>query len=271
MNDYPKHVIAFCNHKGGTGKTTSVLNMGAALGLAGFRVLLIDLDPQGFLSRIVGLETVYREREADTCSMLFNPSLRRGMLIPSRFRGFDVIPSYRLLNRKIRRLSRPIDNLWVRESLEFYEDYDFVLIDTAAAVTIFSTAAFTAATSVIIPVTPEVQPVKGAESAVETADIVRKALNPGLPHPLFLITQFDGRKRVHSENRKYLYQEFGVQVMKQIIRTSAELAYEYSSGTTVITQFPRSRGAQDYSNAADELVNSLGIEFPDLLPSTDTR
>jgi len=254
-------VLTLCNHKGGTGKTTSTLNIGAAIGLSGFKVLLIDLDPQGFLSRMVGVD----EPHPSVSSMaLFNSSLKKGSLTPVSFEGFDVIPSSRMLNRQLRRLSRPSDNLWVRESLSLFDEYDLVLIDTAAAVTVYSLAAITAATMIIIPVTPEIQPVYGAQSAHENVGIVRAALNPDLDEPYFLITQVDARKRTHHKNSRYLRAQYGDRVLSQVIRTSAALASAFEAGTTVFDHHPRSRGAQDYANAADTIIRLLGLEYPEM-------
>jgi len=255
-------VLTLCNHKGGTGKTTSTLNIGAAIGLSGFKVLLIDLDPQGFLSRMVGLD----EPEPSASSMaLFNPSLTKGSLTPISFKGFDIIPSSRMLNRQLRKLSRPSDNLWVRESLTLFDDeYDLILIDTAAAVTVYSLAAITAATMTLIPVTPEIQPVYGAQSAHENIGIVRHALNPDLDEPYFLITQVDARKRTHHKNSRYLRRKYGDRVLSQVIRTSAALASAFEAGSTVFDHYPRSRGAQDYANAADKIIRLLRLQYPEI-------
>ena len=245
-----------CNHKGGTGKTTSALNLGAAIGLSGFRVLLVDLDPQGFLSRMVGLD---EPNPNASCMALFDPSLKKGDLVPIPFNAFDIIPASRQLTKLMRRLNKPTDHLWISESTSLFRDYDLILLDTAAAVTVYSLGALVAATLVVIPVTPEIQPVHGAESAYRSASIVRKTLNPDLPNPYFLITQADGRKRIHHKYARYLRAQYGDYVLSSVIRTNTALASAYESGRTVFECHPRSRGAQDYANAADETIRILGL------------
>ncbi len=245
-----------CNHKGGTGKTTSVLNIGAAAGLAGLKVLLVDLDPQGFLSRMVSLD---EPRPEASSAAFFSASFTKSRLVPAAFNGFDVIPASRALTKRMRMLNRPTDHLWVKESVMEYDSYDLVVLDTAAAATVFSLGAMVAATLLLIPVTPEIQPVHGAESACESARIVRKTLNPDLPGPHFLLTQVDARKRAHHHYGHYLRNRYGHRVLRSVIRTNAALARAYDSGKTVFECDTRSRGAQDYANAADEVLRILGL------------
>ena len=248
-----------CNHKGGTGKTTSVLNMGAAIGLAGFRVLLVDLDPQGFLTRMTGMD---EPKPSKSSLSLYNPALKKGELVPLSFNAFDFIPASRHMTKWMKRLIKPTDHLWIRESLELYGEYDLILLDTAAAVTVYSLGAMVAASFVLIPVTPEIQPIHGAEGAYNSATIVRTSLNPDLREPSFLLTQADGRKKEHRRYAGYLRKKYGPRVLGTVIRTNAALAGVYGGGRTVFECNPRARGAQDYANAADELMGILGMAVP---------
>ena len=257
MHSRQTKILAFCNHKGGTGKTTSTLNLGAAMGLSGFRVLLIDLDPQGFLSRMVGLD---EPKPSSSSIALFNPELKKGDLIPVALNAFDLVQASRHMTKWMKRLNKPTDHLWVRESLDLFEDYDMILLDTAAAVTVYSLSALVAASFVVIPVTPEIQPVHGAESAYRSIGIVRTTLNPDLPEARFLLTQADGRKAMHHTYAQYLRSKYGSQVLKSVIRTNAALAKAYESGATVFEIDPRARGAKDYANAADEILRQLQLD-----------
>ncbi len=258
MHNLKTSVLTMCNHKGGTGKTTSVLNIGAGIGLSGYKVLLVDLDPQGFLTRMVGIA---EPDPAASSAAFFSPSFTKHAVSPTPFNGFDVIPASRVLTSQIKKLVRPIDNLWVKEAVEVYDEYDLILLDTAAAVTVYSLGALVAASLVVIPVTPEMQPVHGAERAYESARIVRKALNPDLIAPYFLLTQTDARKTTHHRYRRYLRSRYQT-VLKIEIRTNAALARVYDAGKTVFECNPRSRGAQDYANAADEIIQILGLDPP---------
>ena len=252
-------VLALCNHKGGTGKTTSAIHFAAALGLSGYRVLVIDLDPQSFLTRTLGLG---EPKETASSLVLFQHDLDWRHVEVVSLGGFDLLPASSVMTRQMRRLTKPTDVLWVKEALDGVRGYDVVLIDTAAAVTVYSLNALVACRHVVIPVTPEYQPIVGAEQTYQTATMVQTRLNPELTDPLFLFTQVDARKRAHHRYRQYLRKRYSDQVLNSLIRTSAALAISYADGTTVFENKPYSRGARDYANAADELIGRLGMTAP---------
>lgn len=247
-------VLTVCNHKGGTGKTTSVVHIAAALGMIGYRTLVVDLDPQCFLTHTLGVE-----EPPDVCSsaMLFNTEVTLRDIPAHPVRNFDLIPSSRALTRLMRRLNKPTDVYWTKESLEQGSDYDLVIFDTAAAVTVYSLNALVASDFALIPVTPEYQPVVGAEQTVRSAEVVRERLNPDLHQPMFLFTQVDFRKNSHRVYRQYMRGKYGPNVMRSIIRTSAALADGHSDGSTAFDHSPHSRGARDYANATDELLQRV--------------
>ncbi len=247
-------VLSVCNHKGGTGKTTTSVHVAAALGLSGFRVLVVDLDPQGFLTRALGIS---EPPEQASSLMLFQHEVLLQEVAVKELHGFDVLPSSMSLTKLMRRLNKPTDVLWVRETLPTVDRYDVVLLDTAAALTVYSLNALVASQRVLIPVTPEYQPIIGAEQTFQTAMMVRGRLNPDLGEPLFLFTQVDARIRNHYKYRRYLRKRYTDNVMSGVIRTCATLATTYSDGTTVFQHHPTSRGARDYANATDELVTLL--------------
>ncbi len=254
-------VLSVCNHKGGTGKTTSAIHFASALGLSGYRVLVIDLDPQSFLTRTLGVQEPAEEASA---MVLFQHDVLLGDAAFIRLKGFDLLPASSGLTRLMRRLNKPTDVLWVKEAIEQAGAYDVVLIDTAAAVTVYSLNALVASRHVVIPVTPEYQPVIGAEQTAQSVSMVRNKLNPDLHPPLFLVTQVDARKREHFRYRRYLRKRYSDQVLDAVIRTCASLAATYSDGTTVFEHDPYSRGARDYANATDELRRRIAP--PDATP-----
>lgn len=247
-------VLTVCNHKGGTGKTTSVVHLAAALGMSGYRTLVVDLDPQCFLTHMLGIDD-----PPDLCSsaMLFDGEVPLRDIPTHSVRSFDLIPSSRALTRLMRRLNKPTDVYWTKESLRQGADYDVLIFDTAAAVTVYSLNALVASTDVLIPVTPEYQPVVGAEQTIRSVEVVRERLNPDLHPPLLLLTQVDFRKKSHRTYRQYVRQKYGSSVMRSIIRTSAALADGRSDGTTAFDNHPHSRGARDYANATDELIQRI--------------
>jgi chromosome partitioning protein len=243
-------VLSLCNHKGGTGKTTSAIHLAAAYGTGGMRILLIDLDPQGFLTRMLG---VGEPDERASSLVLFDHEAKLSEIPVVSLSRFDLLPSSYSMTRAARGLNKPTDVLWLRESLATAHDYDLIMIDTAAAMTVFSLNALVASDVTLIPVTPEYQPVVGAEQTYSTARLVQEKLNPRLKEPLFLLTQVDARKRDHAALSSFVRRSYGQRVLRTEIRTSASLAESATGGATVFDRDIQSRGARDYSHAADEL------------------
>jgi chromosome partitioning protein len=248
-------VLSVCNHKGGTGKTTSAIHIAAALGLSGQSTLVIDLDPQGFLTRTMGIEEPAPE---STVAALFDPSVGLESLQLRSVSGFDLLPSSSTLTRRMRDLNKPTDVLWVREALQRAElSYDVVLFDTAAAVTVYSLNALVASRRVLIPVLPEYQAVVGAEQTFQTTQLVEDKLNPRLASRHFLLTQVDARKRIHRTYQQYLRDKYGDLVLDNTVRTSTALAESREGGTTVFDHDSSARGARDYANVTDELLRRI--------------
>jgi chromosome partitioning protein len=249
--------ISVCNHKGGTGKTTTTMMIAAALGLSGRRVLVIDLDPQGFLSRMMGLTEPHPQKSS---SAIFAENAPPASRLIHAFPACDVIPSSARLSADLRRLTRPIDVFWMREYLEAHcLEWDVVLLDTAAALTVYALNALVAAQRVIIPVLPEYQPTVGAEQTFQTGVTVRRKLNPGMETPDFLLTMVDGRKRNHAAYAAYLRDRYEDAVLETIVRTNTSLSTTRHDGRTVFDFDPYGRGARDYAAVADELIHRYGL------------
>jgi chromosome partitioning protein len=248
-------VLSVCNHKGGTGKTTTVIHVAAALGLSGHRTLVIDLDPQGFLTRTMGVEEPPAEA---TVATLFEPSVDLDRVPVQEASGFDLLPSSSSLTKRMRDLNKPTDVLWVREALQQAAlDYDVVLFDTAAAVTVYSLNALVASQHVFVPVLPEYQAIVGAEQTFQTVKLVEEKLNPRLQSKAFLLTQVDGRKGIHRTYQQYLREKYGDLVLENVIRTSTSLAESREAGTTVFDHDSGARGARDYANVTDEILRRV--------------
>lgn len=249
------YVLSVCNHKGGTGKTTTAIHLAAALGFSGWRTLVIDLDPQGFLTRTMDVE---EPDPGSTVAALFEPSADLEEIDTQNVSGFDLLPSSSTLTKRMRDLNKPTDVLWVREALQNASlDYDLVLFDTAAAVTVYSLNAMVASQHIVIPVLPEYQSVVGSEQTFQTIEMVENKLNPRLQSRHFLLTQVDARKRIHRTYQQYLREKYDDTVLQNVIRTSTSLAEAREGGTTVFDHDSSGRGARDYANATDELMNRL--------------
>ncbi len=258
--------LTICNHKGGTGKTTTSMNLSAALALIGKKVLVVDLDPQGFLTRMMGQPEPAPERSS---MALFDQEVSAAPPI-LRLPAFDLIPSSPALSKALRKLTKPTDVLWAKEYIEKnITGYDILLMDTAAAVTVYSLNALVASNVVIIPVAPEYQPVVGAEQTYQTVKMVKKSLNPGLEACKLLFTMVDGRKRNHRAYREYLRDKYGSDVMNGIVRTCTTLSVSARNGTSVYDIDPVARGAIDYANIADELLQLVNPPIPGPISDSD--
>ncbi|MBX2818440.1 MAG: ParA family protein [Rhodothermaceae bacterium] len=247
-------ILSICSHKGGTGKTTTAINLSSALGLTGHKTLVIDMDPQGFLTSMLGLPQPQKE---GSCIMLFEQGITLHDIKKTKVGSIDVLPSSSMMTSKMRHLNKAIDVFWVKEAIGDGGGYDNIVFDTAAAITVFSLNALVASDHVLIPVTPEYQPVMGAEQTVETVKVVGQKLNPKLGHPKLLLTQVDARRRTHQRYREYLRQKYGKQVLPVEIRTCSSLANSYKGGATVFDIDLNSRGAQDYARLTDSLLPYL--------------
>ncbi len=250
-------VLTICNHKGGTGKTTTSIHLAASFALQGRRVLVVDLDPQGFLTRMLGASEP-RPEHSGLGLLDANADLRAFPV--QQAGGFDVIGSSMALTKALRTLTRPTDVLWLRETVRAGHDYDVIVLDTAAALSVFTMNALVASDQVVIPVTPEYQPVVGAEQTWQTAELVQDKLNPGLRPPRLLLTQVDARLSRHAKYAEYLRAKYGAGVLTTPIRTSSSLAAASRDGRTVYDIHPTARGALDYAASAQEIAGLLFAE-----------
>ena len=261
-------ILTICNHKGGTGKTTTAVNLSAAISLSGVKTLVVDLDPQGFLSNLLGIKNPPLERSS---LALFDPEKSAKDLLPYKLSAFDLIPSTLDLTAAMKRLSRPVDVLWLKDILREVEGYDLIVIDTAAALTVYTFNALVASEKALITVTPEQQPVIGADQTYETCVLVQKKLNPKLEAPMFILTRVDARKKSHIHFAKYLKTRYGKLIASSLIRTSSSLIWnqEKADSVSVFDRDMTSRGAMDYANAAEEICHWLGFES-NYVPETDS-
>ena len=259
-------VLTICNHKGGTGKTTTSIHLAAALGRQGRRVLVVDLDPQGFLTRMLGAP---EPAPAHSALGLLDASADLRAFPVHPVSGFDLIGSSMALTKALRKLTRPTDVLWLRETVRAGHDYDVILVDTAAALSVYTMNALVASDHIVVPVTPEYQPVVGAEQTWQTAGLVQDKLNPRLAPPRFLLTQVDARLSRHERYAEYLRAKYGEAVLSTAIRTSSSLAVASRDGRTVFDSRNTTRGAVDYMAAAEEIAGYVFEEAPAAAPVTE--
>ena len=258
-------VIAVANQKGGVGKTTTTVNLSAALALAGQRVLLLDLDPQANSSSGLGINgdsypsTVYE-------SLIGLEELHSARL-KTEIEHLDLIPSSRrLVGAELELADVERREFRLKESLASIErEYDLVLIDCPPSLGLLTLNALTAARSILIPIQCEYYALEGLGSLMHTIRLVQGRLNPSLFVEGVLLTMFDGRlnlaQQVADETRRY----FGDRVYRSIIPRNVKVSEAPSFGKPVMIYDPRSAGSLSFETLAKEV---LGDEQESLGPRT---
>ena len=242
-------VIAISNHKGGVGKTTSTLNIGAALQRMGKKVLLIDLDPQANLTQSLGLidhtPTVYEALRGEA-------KLEPVEVLP----GLDVVTSTLDLSGAERELSSEAGRDYILKKLldPLRSRYDYVLLDSPPSLGLLTINAFTAAQEIYIPLQAHYLALQGLSKLREVVELVGKRNNKGLRIGGVFVTQYDQRKVLNRNVAETIREHFPAEAFKTAIRDNVALAEAPTQGLDVFRYAPRSTGAEDYAALAKEIV-----------------
>lgn len=248
-------IISFVNNKGGVGKTTSTINVGAALSNMGYRVLLIDFDHQCNLTVSLGIPMSENETIADC---LLNPNIK--LPIRSYSQNLDVIPTHLKLNQvEMQLYSLPGNDFFLREILEKIEKnrYDFVLIDCAPALNKLTMNALTASTDVIIPVESEYLALNGLEVINFFISTIKKRTNPNLNITGILMTMFDIRNNLSKEVSELVEKKYNEILLPTKIRKNIALAEAPARHQHIFDYNPECNGADDYKNATNDILKKL--------------
>ena len=246
------HVISFANQKGGVAKTTSTVNLGAALREHDLRVLAVDMDPQGNLTMSQGIDTESLEKS------MYDVLVHRTPIEDVIYeRELDVAASTidlagaemalaTMIGRE-RALQRALDP--VRER------YDYILIDTPPSLGLLTINALTASEGVIVPVQCEYLSLRGLLQLERTLEMIRENLNPAVHIQGILPTLFDARTTHGKESIEVLRENFGDLVFETVVRKTIKFAEAPVSGASVLKYDPRGRGAESYRALAREVLN----------------
>jgi chromosome partitioning protein len=246
------NVIAVANQKGGVGKTTTAVNLGAYLAL-GLRVLLVDLDPQANATSSLGLDS---GAGLSTYEALIGQVPLAEVIVSSGREQFDVAPASRALaGAQIELVEMPEREHRLRLALHDVRDqYQVVLVDCPPSLGILTLNALVAADLLLAPVQCEYLALEGVAQLIETIELVRATLNPRLELLGMLMTMFDPRTRLSSQVVEEVRRHFPQRTFDTVIPRSVRLSEAPSFGKPVLEYEPSSRGAGAYADLAQELI-----------------
>jgi len=245
--------IACANQKGGVGKTTTVVNLGSYLALAGERVLVVDLDPQGNATSGLGLDRNVLERSVYD-AVIDGTSIGE-LTMAGPVPGLDVVPSAIALAGAEIELT-PVEgreHRLARLLVEVAVDYDYVLVDCPPSLGLLTVNALTAADSVLVPLQCEYYALEGLTQLLATLDLVRDHLNPDLVVKGIILTMYDGRTNLSADVAAEVRRHLGERVFDTVIPRSVRLSEAPSHGLPISRYSPDSTGAVAYAALATEL------------------
>ncbi len=249
-------IVAVANQKGGVGKTTSAVNLAAAVGKLGKKVLLIDADPQGNATSGFGIDK--RNVTLSTYDMLMSPSQAKECIVKTAFKNVDIIPSSISLAAAELELvgEERRESRFTAAAALFCDGYDFIFIDCPPSLGLITLNALCAADSVIVPIQCEFYALEGLSQLMATVRQVKRLYNPSLDIEGVLLTMFDGRlnltQQVVGEVKKFFPQK----VYKSFIPRTVRLSEAPSFGEPIIYYDPKGKGSESYISLAKEFLKA---------------
>ena len=251
----PAVILSMCNQKGGVGKTTSTINLGACLAEVGRKVLLVDLDPQGALS--AGLGVPHEELDLTVYNLLVdNETSIHNAIHHTSVTGLDLVPANIDLSAAEIQLVNEVgrEQALARALRPVMRDYDFIILDCQPSLGLLTVNALTCSQGVIIPMECEYFSLRGLALLTDTVEKVRDRLNFSLEIVGILVTMFDRRTSHAREVMSRVVEVFGEQVFDTVITRTVRFPETSVAGEPIITWAPSSQGAQQYRNLAREVI-----------------
>lgn len=249
-------VLAVVNQKGGVGKSTTAVNLAAALGEAGSKVLLIDLDPQGNATSGLGLS---KQRDQCIYDALLNDVPLPGMIEPVGIERVFAIPAtIQLAGAEIELVSAMSREARLRSILQpVLEDFDFILIDCPPSLGLLTINALTAAEGLLIPIQCEYYALEGLSKLLDSVRLVRAHLNPGLEIFGVVMTMFDARTNLSKQVVEEVKDFFDKQLFDTVVPRSVRLSEAPSFGQPITEYDPSGKGAEAYRALAKEVIDRV--------------
>ncbi|TVX89813.1 ParA family protein [Paenibacillus agilis] len=247
-------IIAITNQKGGVGKTTTTVNLGAGLAILGKRVLLVDIDPQGNTTSGVGVN------KADVANCIYDVIINdihpQEAVLKTNVEGMDILPAtIQLAGAEIELVPTISREVRLKKSLQLVShQYDYILIDCPPSLGILTINSLTAAQSVIIPIQCEYYALEGLSQLLNTVRLVQKHLNTSLQIEGVLLTMLDARTNLGLQVIEEVKKYFQAKVYQTIIPRNVRLSEAPSHGQSIMTYDSRSKGAEVYLELAKEVI-----------------
>jgi chromosome partitioning protein len=248
------HILAIANQKGGVGKSTTAVNLGACLAEAGKRVLVVDLDPQGNASSGMGIDK--GKAEKTIYEALVNDEPVAGIIQATEQENLSVLPSaIRLAGAEVELVSAVSRETRLKQALDpIAADYDYILIDCPPSLGLLTLNALTAAQAVMIPMQCEFYALEGLSQLTNTIQLVRKHLNPGLEILGVVLTMVDARLTATQQIAQEIQQYFTKKLFETTIPRTVRLSEAPSHGQPITLYDRKSKGANAYRDLAREVL-----------------
>lgn len=250
-------IISIANQKGGVGKTTTAINISAALAHKGIRTLLVDMDPQAnatisFLRPEPGYRNIYDALSPHGCSM-------SDIIQPTGTRNLDLVPASIALAKLEATLAGELEaHFCLKDSLQrVVERYDYIVIDTPPTLGILTVNSMVASTHVLVPIQSSYFALEGTDDLVDTIDKIKKRVNPGLQILGVLLTIYDGRTILSRDIHQQITNAFGTKLFKTIIHKNVRLEEAPAYKEDIFSFAPNSRGAMEYYQLTEEVLSRV--------------
>ncbi len=248
-------VVSIANQKGGVGKTTTSVNLGASLAESGHRVLVVDLDPQG--NATTGLGIQHRDLEGSVYDVIVNDKSLDDCTEPTSVRNLFVVPAtIDLAGAEIELVPAFSREMKLKKAIdEVKSDYDYILIDCPPSLGLLTVNALAASDDVIVPIQCEYYALEGLGQLLRNVGLVKSNLNPELEMRGIVLTMYDARTKLAEQVEAEVREHFGAKVYRTVIPRTVRLSEAPSFGQPITTFDPTSRGAIAYRELAKEVTN----------------